>query len=73
LGTFVGAAPVRDPELVVLVMVRRPNPEVGYYGGVVSAPAVRKILEEALAYLNVPPDAPGTRWATRFGVPNRGL
>jgi len=56
LSSFIGAAPADDPEIVVLVMVRRPNAELGYYGGTVSAPAVKTILEETLAYLQVPPD-----------------
>jgi cell division protein FtsI (penicillin-binding protein 3) len=56
LSSFIGAAPARDPEVVVLVMVRRPNAKLGYYGGTVSGPAVKTILEETLAYLQVPPD-----------------
>ena len=57
LATFVGAAPVSDPQLVTLVMVRRPDPAIGYYGSKVAAPAVGRILEGALSYLGVPPDA----------------
>ena len=56
LGTFIGAGPAEDPQVVVLVMVRRPNPALGYYGGTVAAPAVGAILEATLAYLEVPPD-----------------
>lgn len=56
LSTFVGAAPESDPQLVALVMIRRPNPDIGYYGGTVSAAAVGRILEESLAYLEVEPD-----------------
>lgn len=56
LSTFMGAAPASDPQVVVLVMVRRPNAAKGYYGGTVSAPAVGKILNETLAYLEVPPE-----------------
>ncbi|MBI4717217.1 MAG: penicillin-binding protein 2 [Planctomycetes bacterium] len=56
LSTFIGAAPARAPEVVVLVMIRRPNPDIGYYGGTVSAPSVRRILAETLAYLQVPPE-----------------
>jgi cell division protein FtsI (penicillin-binding protein 3) len=54
LGTFIGAAPAEDPQVVVLVMVRRPNPEFGYYGGTVAAPAVGTILDSTLAYLEIP-------------------
>jgi len=56
LGTFVGAAPVARPALVAMVMIRRPNPRVAYYGSAVAAPAVGEILGQALPYLGVPPD-----------------
>ena len=56
LSTFVGVAPATDPQVVALVMVRRPNPTLGYYGGVVSAPAVGRILQATLAYLEVLPE-----------------
>ncbi len=56
LATFVGAAPVERPALVAMVMIRRPNPKVAYYGSAVSAPAVGEILGKALPYLGVPSD-----------------
>lgn len=56
LGSFLAAAPASDPEVVILVMVRKPDRRIGYYGGTVAAPAVKAILQETLAYLNVPPD-----------------
>jgi cell division protein FtsI (penicillin-binding protein 3) len=56
LGTFVGAAPGTRPELVALVMIRRPDASKAYYGGSIAAPAVSAILEQSLAYLGVPPD-----------------
>ena len=56
LGTFVGAAPVERPALVAMVMIRRPNPRVAYYGSAVAAPVVGEILGQALPYLGVPPD-----------------
>ena len=55
LGLFVGAAPVDNPQIVVLAMVRRPNPSLGYYGGVVAGPAVGEIIHATLKYLGVPP------------------
>ncbi|UCC30634.1 MAG: penicillin-binding protein 2 [Phycisphaerales bacterium] len=57
LSVFVGAAPVADPQIVVLVMVRRPNPRIGYYGAAVAAPVVGEIIKQTLAYLEVPPEA----------------
>lgn len=56
LSNFLGAAPAADPRVAVLVMVRRPQADKGYYGGKVAAPAVARILEGTLAYLQVPRD-----------------
>lgn len=53
LASFVGAGPAHDPQVVVLVMIHKPRVELGYYGGVVAAPAVREIMERTLAYLEV--------------------
>jgi cell division protein FtsI (penicillin-binding protein 3) len=55
LSCFVGAAPVEDPQIAVLVMIRKPNPSIGYYGRVVSGPAVRDVVRATLEYLGVPP------------------
>jgi cell division protein FtsI (penicillin-binding protein 3) len=53
IASFVGFAPAENPRLVVLVSIDEP---VGsHYGGVVSAPAFQKIMEQSLAYLKVPP------------------
>jgi cell division protein FtsI/penicillin-binding protein 2 len=63
LGSFLAAAPAADPEVAALVMIRKPNRRIAYYGSQVAAPAVKATLEAALAYLQVPPDkgaaAPG--------------
>lgn len=58
VGSFVGGAPARNPQVVALVAIRRPQRSLGYYGGTVAAPAVRDILADTLAYLQVPPDEP---------------
>ncbi len=55
LASFIGAAPASDPAVVALVMVRHPRKN-NYYGGVVSLPAVREVLNFTLSYLNVPYD-----------------
>ena len=54
IGSFLGAAPAEDPRLAVLIMIKKPNPRLGYYGSLVAAPVVGEILAEALAYLQVP-------------------
>jgi cell division protein FtsI (penicillin-binding protein 3) len=58
LGSFIAAAPASDPDLTVLVMIRKPDRRIGYYGSKVAAPAVKAILEHSLAYRNVPADLP---------------
>ena len=55
LSLFVGAAPASEPRIVTLVIIRRPDPSVGYYGGVVAAPAAGRILARTLVYLGVTP------------------
>jgi cell division protein FtsI/penicillin-binding protein 2 len=51
-----GAAPATNPQIATLVMIRRPDPNVGYYGGTIAAEPAGEILAKTLAYLGVPPD-----------------
>jgi cell division protein FtsI (penicillin-binding protein 3) len=53
VSSFIGFAPAYRPALVVLVLVDEPKKT--HYGGLVAAPAFRKIVKETLSYLNVPP------------------
>jgi cell division protein FtsI (penicillin-binding protein 3) len=53
LSSFVGFAPAEKPEIAVLVIID--EPKKSYYGGTVAAPAFKRIVQEALSYLNVPP------------------
>ena len=53
-ASFVGFAPANDPEVACLVVVDEPAGGA-YYGGLVAAPAVGKILEDTLNYLGVEP------------------
>jgi cell division protein FtsI (penicillin-binding protein 3) len=55
VASFVGFAPAKRPELVVLVTVDEPRGAI--YGGVVAGPPFAEIMEFALPYLEVPPDA----------------
>ncbi|HEX4124748.1 MAG TPA: penicillin-binding protein 2 [Tepidisphaeraceae bacterium] len=57
-SSFLGAAPAENPRLVVGVFIHDPDRELGHYGGTVSAPATRNILERSLEYLQVPPSPP---------------
>lgn len=52
--SFVGIAPIDDPEYVVLVVVDEPSTE--YRGSLVAAPIVKGVLEDILRYKNIVPD-----------------
>jgi cell division protein FtsI (penicillin-binding protein 3) len=53
IASFIAGAPVEDPQLIVLVSVRRPDMSLGkgYTGGAISAPVAGKIIEKTLTYL----------------------
>ncbi len=52
VASFIGMAPADDPRIVVSIMVN--EPQNGYYGGEVAAPAFGDIASFALPYLGVP-------------------
>ncbi len=56
VASFVGMVPVKDPKLLVLVVVDDPTKNI--FGGVVAAPAFAQIASFDLAYLNIPPATP---------------
>jgi len=47
-ASFIGFAPVDDPQIAIAVIVDEPRPY--YYGGVVSAPAFKLVAEDVLKY-----------------------
>ena len=49
-----GFAPVANPKILVVVVIN--EPQKGYYGGVVAAPAFRRIAQQTLHALQVPPE-----------------
>jgi cell division protein FtsI (penicillin-binding protein 3) len=53
IATFVGFAPVDDPQLVVAVMVDEPRP---FYGGLVAAPVFSEVMRAALTARRILPD-----------------
>jgi cell division protein FtsI (penicillin-binding protein 3) len=55
MGALLCGAPAEDPKVVVLVMVDEPDKSLGYYGAAVAGPAVKKIMEQTLPYLGIPP------------------
>ncbi|MBL0720830.1 penicillin-binding protein 2 [Piscinibacter sp. Jin2] len=52
---FVGLAPIRDPRIVVAVMVEEPS-KGQYYGGQVAAPVFSDVVQQSLQTLGVTPD-----------------
>ena len=55
--SFVGIAPMDDPEYIVLVALDTPSRSTGIYfsGGVMAAPTVGAVMESMLPYLDVAP------------------
>ncbi len=53
--SFVGVAPMDDPEYIVLVALDTPSRSTGMYisGGVMAAPTVGAVMEDILPYLEV--------------------
>ncbi|MBC7808098.1 MAG: penicillin-binding protein 2 [Akkermansiaceae bacterium] len=54
VASFVGMAPMSDPQFVILVAVTAPKG--GHYGGVVAGPVFKEIAEKALMARRVAPD-----------------
>jgi len=50
VASFIGFAPVENPQLAVVVTVDEPHP--AYYGGVVSGPVFKEVVENSLKYLS---------------------
>jgi cell division protein FtsI (penicillin-binding protein 3) len=54
IGSFVGFAPVKNPAVVIIVVID--EPQGSYHGGDVAAPVFREIAEQILPDLSVSPD-----------------
>ncbi len=54
IGSYVGVAPIDDPEIAVFVMLDEPM-GANYYGGVISAPVGSKVMTDILSYLGYEP------------------
>lgn len=55
ISSFVGIAPATNPRVVVAVVIHDPQGKQ-YYGGYVSGPVFKEIMEGTLRILNIPPD-----------------
>jgi cell division protein FtsI/penicillin-binding protein 2 len=56
IASFVGYVPADDPQLVVLVKLDKPHPQIGPHASEVAAPVFKRVVEQLLPYLDVPPD-----------------
>jgi len=62
---FVGFAPADNPQVTILVVVDEPRGE--YYGGIVSAPAFKKIAHKTLNYMNILPKSKTDKLTASMG------
>jgi cell division protein FtsI (penicillin-binding protein 3) len=56
MSSFIGFVPAEDPRLVILVVIDSPKGVT--YGGLVAAPAFRRIAEYGLERMGLRPSAP---------------
>ncbi len=56
IASFAGFTPVENPEIAILVVIDEPLEK--YYGGIVAAPAFKKIAHETLNHMNISPTIP---------------
>jgi cell division protein FtsI (penicillin-binding protein 3) len=71
VGSFVGFAPVKNPAVVIIVVID--EPQGAYHGGDVAAPVFREIAEQILPDLSVSPDVaikPGAESVTQISRPS---
>ncbi|MBO5200570.1 MAG: PASTA domain-containing protein [Clostridia bacterium] len=54
IASFIGFAPIDDPEIAVLIMIDEPHGS-SHFGGAVAAPVGAEILEDVLPYLGYEP------------------
>jgi cell division protein FtsI (penicillin-binding protein 3) len=73
IAAFAGFVPAGDPKIAILVVVDEPKKQ--HYGGVVAAPVFRRIAQETLQHLKIPPElvipdeAAGSIRASREALP----
>ncbi len=54
--SFLGVAPITDPQVVILVTLYNPTGEGGHQGGGIAAPVGGQVLSEVLPYLDLKKD-----------------
>jgi cell division protein FtsI (penicillin-binding protein 3) len=56
IASFAGFTPAENPEIAILVVIDEPQEK--YYGGIVAAPAFKRIAHETLNHMNISPTIP---------------
>ncbi len=54
MSSFMGFLPLKNPEIAIIIVIDEPQPL--HTGGLVAAPAFKKIAEETVRYLDIIPD-----------------
>ncbi|MGN1327816.1 MAG: penicillin-binding transpeptidase domain-containing protein [Clostridia bacterium] len=68
--SFIGTAPISDPEVCILITLYNPTGEGGHQGGGVAAPIASQVLGEVLPYLEVQKDNEQEEEKQEVEVPN---
>ena len=53
IASFMGVAPIEDPQIVLLITLYNPTGEGGHQGGGIGSPVAGQILSEVLPYLEI--------------------
>jgi cell division protein FtsI (penicillin-binding protein 3) len=56
ISFFAGVVPVANPRFSMVVVINDPDPAKGYFGGLVSAPVFKSVMEGSLRLMDVAPD-----------------
>ncbi|MHA6251386.1 penicillin-binding protein [Oceanobacillus sp. CAU 1775] len=69
LFSFLGMAPIEDPELIIFVSVQKPELEPTQYGSQPVSFIVRNVMENSLHYLNIDPDQEADSTIEKVKIP----
>ncbi len=67
IASFVGFLPAENPEISIIVVAD--DPHGGHYGGTVCAPYFKKIADQTVRYLRIPPEGLPTEPVRKFELP----
>ena len=68
--SFIGVAPISDPEVCILITLYNPTGEGGHQGGGVAAPIASQVFGEVLPYLEIKKDNEKGEEKQEVEVPN---